>query len=206
MSPGGVPAISQHWLRGTYGRACIVHHLGIRLATGGYRTPPAQSLYAEYEEPLSLQRGELSLQLHTKIVRKSDTLTCAAVYNPSDELDALFEQHATLRPHSGRWANQLTAELLVEMPKIRTADVARATRWSLPDMKVCASITCHLKRDFPADTMHAYSLKHQETIPNLCRSTRMSHGARGAKAVQQSSRLLPSEASCPIMRSFLQEN
>jgi hypothetical protein len=90
-----------------------VHHLGIRLATGAYRSSPAQSLNTESGySPLSLLWDKLSLQLHTRIVRQPDTITYAAVYNPSDELDALFEQRAMLRPPFGLRANQLTAELL----------------------------------------------------------------------------------------------
>jgi ribonuclease HI len=141
-----------------------VHHLGIRLATGAFRTSPAQSLCAESGEPsLSLRRDKLSMQLQARIVRQPGSLTCAAACNQSEELDAIFGGSVSLRPPYGRRVNQLTIELLTEIPHILPVAVAGVAPWTLPDIKVCTGMTHHLRGDAPSGALRAFFLEHQQT-------------------------------------------
>ena len=49
-----------------------VHHQGLRLALGTFRTSPATSLYVEAGEPsLTLRREKLSLQYAIRLAAKS---------------------------------------------------------------------------------------------------------------------------------------
>jgi hypothetical protein len=49
-----------------------IHHQGLRLALGAFRTSPVESLYAEAGEPsLELRRKKLSLQYATRISSNS---------------------------------------------------------------------------------------------------------------------------------------
>jgi hypothetical protein len=49
----------------------IIHHTGLRLALGVFRTSPVESLYAETgETSLHLRRKKLSLQLDLYLIAK----------------------------------------------------------------------------------------------------------------------------------------
>ena len=51
-----------------------VHHQGLRLAIGAFRTSPMESLYSEAGEPsLSFRRDKLSLQLYARLLAMPDT-------------------------------------------------------------------------------------------------------------------------------------
>ena len=46
-----------------------IHHQGLRLVLGAFRTSPVESLYSEaHEMPLSLRREKLGMQYYTKIL------------------------------------------------------------------------------------------------------------------------------------------
>lgn len=45
-----------------------IHHAGLRLALGAFKTSPVESLYAEtHEAPLKLTREKLALQYYLKL-------------------------------------------------------------------------------------------------------------------------------------------
>ena len=49
-----------------------IHHQGLRLAFGAFRTSPIESLYVEAKEPsLSIRRKQLSLHYATRILSNS---------------------------------------------------------------------------------------------------------------------------------------
>ena len=57
-----------------------IHHLGISLSIGAFRTTPVESLYVESGEPsLSLRRDKLSLQLYTRLLAMPGTPACISV-------------------------------------------------------------------------------------------------------------------------------
>ena len=61
-----------------------IHHQGLRLALGAFRTSPVQSLYVEANEPsLELRREKLSLQYAVKLKSNSKNPAYDAVFNPS---------------------------------------------------------------------------------------------------------------------------
>ena len=63
-----------------------IHHQGLRLALGAFRTSPVESLYAESNEPsLYTRREKLSLQYTTKLAANSKNPAYNCVFNPKYE-------------------------------------------------------------------------------------------------------------------------
>ena len=63
-----------------------IHHQGLRLALGAFRTSPVESLYAESNEPsLYTRRGKLSLQYITKLAANPKNPAHYCVSNPKYE-------------------------------------------------------------------------------------------------------------------------
>ena len=63
-----------------------IHHQGLRLALGAFRTSPVEVLYAEANEPsLSIRREKLSLQYVTKLAANPLNSAFSCVFNPRYE-------------------------------------------------------------------------------------------------------------------------
>ena len=63
-----------------------IHHQGLRLALGAFRTSPVESLYAESNEPsLYTRREKLSLQYTTKLAANPKNPAQNCVFNPKYE-------------------------------------------------------------------------------------------------------------------------
>jgi hypothetical protein len=61
-----------------------IHHQGLRLALGAFRTSPVESLYAEAGEPsLHLCRKKLSLRYVTRISSNSKNPAKNIIFKPS---------------------------------------------------------------------------------------------------------------------------
>ena len=64
-----------------------IHHPGLRLALGAFRTSPVESLYAESNEPaLYIRREKLSLQYTTKLATtpQNPAYNCVLIPNSKD--------------------------------------------------------------------------------------------------------------------------
>ena len=60
-----------------------IHHQGLRLALGTFRTSPVKSLYVEANEPwLNLRRKKLAMQYFLKLRSNPLILTHRLVFNP----------------------------------------------------------------------------------------------------------------------------
>ena len=63
-----------------------IHHQGLRLALGAFRTSPIESLYTESNEPsLYIRREKLSLQYVTKLAANPRNSAYDCVFNPKYE-------------------------------------------------------------------------------------------------------------------------
>ena len=63
-----------------------IHHQGLRLALGVFRTSPVESLYAESNEPsLYIRREKLSLQYVSKLAANPRNSAYDCAFNPKCE-------------------------------------------------------------------------------------------------------------------------
>ena len=64
-----------------------IHHQGLRLCLGAFRTSPVDSLYVEAKEPLlDLRRLKLTLQYNVKLKANIDNHAFDCVLNPQYEI------------------------------------------------------------------------------------------------------------------------
>jgi hypothetical protein len=160
----------------------VVHHAGIRLATGAFRTSPVESLYVESGEPsLSSRRDKLSLQLYARLQRQPNTLTSIAVNSHSDSLDALYEQSTTLRTPYGYRVRKLILALEIEAMRVLPVTVAEYPPWILPPIECCKGITSHMRSNCHETELHALFAEHQaehnNTVPIYTDGSKSDGGA-----------------------------
>ena len=73
--------------RKSYLKCLDTIHRGLRIALGAFRTSPAESLYADSNEPaLYIRREKLSLQHTTKLATTPQNPAYSCVFNPKYEI------------------------------------------------------------------------------------------------------------------------
>ena len=77
-----------------------IHHAGLRLSTGAFRTSPVQSLYAEANEPpLGIRRIQLAMQYCIRLSDQTNNLAYECVF--SDRLSELYNSRKSTIPRFG---------------------------------------------------------------------------------------------------------
>ena len=117
-----------------------IHHSGLRLALGAFRTSPTQSLYTEAQETsLHLRRLKLSLNYALKLKSMPDNPAYDCVFNPKEKL--YFETHPKkAKPFSLRIEPHLTAAEL-PMERVEISDLPSTPPWELKVPEICFSLT-----------------------------------------------------------------
>ena len=117
-----------------------IHHQGIRLALGAFRTSPADSLLVEANEPpLKDRREKLSLQFGIKLKSNRSNSTHNTVFRPN--FFSLFENKPNAIPTFGiRIASALTAAG-IKVRNIKANSVIDTPPWTLNKPEVNFSLT-----------------------------------------------------------------
>ena len=121
-----------------------IHHQGIRLALGAFRTSPAESLLVEANEPsLRDRREKLSLQFGIKLKSNRSNPTYNTVFRPN--FFSLFENKPNAIPTFGiRIAPALTAAG-IKVRNIKANSVIDTPLWNLNKPEVNFSLTADKK-------------------------------------------------------------
>ena len=121
-----------------------IHHQGIRLALGAFRTSPANSLLVEANEPsLKDRREKLSLQLCIKLKSNRSNPTYNTVFRPN--FFSLFEKKPNAIPTFGiRIAPALTTAG-IKVRNIKANSVIHTPPWTLNKSEVNFSFTADKK-------------------------------------------------------------
>ena len=94
-----------------------IHHQGLCLALGAFRTSPIESLYTESNEPsLYIRREKLSLQYVTKLATKPPNSAYDCVFNPK------YERFYNIKPRAIKSLG-LRIQLLLEEANINIENV-----------------------------------------------------------------------------------
>ena len=145
-----------------------IHHQGIRLALGAFRTSPADSLLVEANEPsLKDRREKLSLQFGIKLKSNRSNSTYNTVFRPN--FFSLFEKKPNAIPTFGiRIAPALTAAG-IKVRNIKANSVIDTPPWTLNKSEVNFSLTADkkdntdafiFKTKFQEITSHYPDFKH----------------------------------------------
>lgn len=135
-----------------------IHHQGIRLCTGAFRTSPIESLYADAgEPPLTTRRDKLSLQLYSRIKSMPSTPTYNSVINHQDEIFANQNYHKTLGYRIRELLN------ILNQPDINTRKANRYadSPWTNQTKETCPGIIGTPKNRTSHAIMKATFIEHQ---------------------------------------------
>lgn len=138
-----------------------IHHQGIRLSTGAFRTSPVESLYVESAEPsLSFRRNKLSLQMYTRLLGVKDSPAYNAICQ--NKYDHIYERNSKLHTDLGFRARKLLSSLEVPEPSIVPSLSYRVCPFTLNLTPECPSIINKKKSSTPPSVMKTQFLRHSE--------------------------------------------
>ena len=110
-----------------------VHHQGLRLALGAFRTSPIPSLYVEADEPsLSERRVKLSLQYITKLKSNPTNPAYECVFEPM--YTTLFERKTTAISPLGIRMKDHVLSADIPMEDIQPTKSLSVPPWQLVNM------------------------------------------------------------------------
>ena len=120
-----------------------VHHQGLRLALGAFRTSPVESLYVEAEEPsLYLRREKLALQYATRLAANPSNPTFKVTFPPhipKGIIDLYENKPRAIKSFGLRIAPLLTSAN-INKDKIETHSVPETPSWCINKPKVILSL------------------------------------------------------------------
>ena len=127
-----------------------VHHQGLRLALGAFRTSPVESLYVEAEEPsLYLRREKLVLQYAIRLAANPSNPTFKATFPPhisQDIIDLYDNKPNAIRSFGLRIAPLLTSAN-INKEQIETHSVPEIPSWCIRKPKIDLSLHSEKKSE-----------------------------------------------------------
>ncbi|GFR18873.1 putative RNA-directed DNA polymerase from transposon BS [Trichonephila clavata] len=140
-----------------------VHHQGLRLCLGAFRTSPVESLYAEaYELPLDLRRKYLCVNHFMKIQSMKTNTAYSYLFNFS--LYDFNSHHSSLtysQPFHFR-IRDLINDLNLNIGRIALCKISELPPWKGIYPKVDFTLSCYSKAYTPVSTYRTLYLEHRE--------------------------------------------
>ncbi|GFQ69430.1 putative rna-directed dna polymerase from mobile element jockey-like protein [Trichonephila clavata] len=140
-----------------------VHHQGLRLCLGAFRTSPVESLYAEaYEPPLDLRRKYLCLNHFMKIQSMKTNTAYSYLFNFS-LYD--FNSHRSSLTYSQPFhfrIRDLINDLNLNIGRIALCKISEVPPWKVIYPKVDFTLSCYSKACTPVRTYRTLYLEHRE--------------------------------------------
>ena len=135
-----------------------VHHQGLRLALGAFRTSPVESLYVEAEEPsLYLRREKLTLQYAIRLAANPSNPAHKITFPPciSDELLQLYKSKPNAIRYFGLRVAPLLTSAKIHQDKIEEHSVSEIPPWCI--RKPTVNLTLHSGKN--QNQIHTFSKK-----------------------------------------------
>ena len=116
-----------------------IHHQGLRIALGAFRTSPVTSLYAKAQEmSLKNRRKKLSVNYVLKQKNCPDNPACSCVFEPPNS--KLFE-NSSLTPPLGLRILPLFEDSKIDLDVVNDTTVPDTSPWSQSEAQICLSLT-----------------------------------------------------------------
>ena len=125
-----------------------VHHQGLRLALGAFRTSPVQSLYVEANEPpLRVRREKLSLQYAAKLAANQENPAHATFFTHDDISNRLFENKPNAIKPIRMSLKESLEQTSISPNKIKESGVIELPPWTIESPAVLYDLTHYKKSD-----------------------------------------------------------
>ena len=136
-----------------------IHHAGIRLCTGAFRTSPIASLLAEAGEPsLTVRRQILCTNYLVKLSKFSQNTCHQCVFDPS-YIEA-YSEKPHISPPFGIKYREISEEIETPLEMLGPPAVCRAPPWEISDPVIDTSLTNFKKSSLPPTELLVNSLEH----------------------------------------------
>ena len=131
----------------------VIHHAGIRLALGAFRSSPVESLYVEANElPLSLRREELAMKYALKIKSNKNNPTYQSLFDIDDHKEQFIE--VKRKATSGRlplessslYLDQLFQDAEIDTDCIKHVKIPKFPAYTAKPVDVCFSLLEYPKK------------------------------------------------------------
>ena len=121
-----------------------IHHQGLRIALGAFRTSPVTSLYAKAQEmSLKNRRKKLSINYVLKLKTCPDNPAYSCVFEPPNS--KLFEK-SSLTPPLGIRILPLFEDSKIDLDVVDDTTVSDTPPWSQSEPQICLSLTKYKKK------------------------------------------------------------
>ena len=121
-----------------------IHHQGLRLALGAFRTSPIESLLAEANEPsLSLRREKLALNYVSKVKANPKNPVNDVLFNPKYEI--LYEKKPNAIPPLGIRLKSAIADAGLKLESVREQSISSIPPWTITQPNVNFTLTSDKK-------------------------------------------------------------
>ena len=118
-----------------------IHHQGLRLALGAFRTSPVESLYAEANEPpLNLRRKRLGLQYAVKLMSDHKNPAFETVFEMPPNSEMLYEQSNKIPPFGVRIKKELN-DLELNPDNVLPSRLPKSPPWTLSQSQIDLRLT-----------------------------------------------------------------
>ena len=142
-----------------------IHHQGLRLCLGAYRTSPAESLYVAADEPsLEHRRIKLSLQYATKLFANPSNPAFNSVFNHC-YAELYNKNPKAIKPLALRIQPHLEAAEL-DLKCISKTTISEMAPWKLHKPTVCFDLTEYSKADTDPIIFQSEFLDLRARYPN----------------------------------------
>ena len=136
-----------------------VHHEGLRLILGAFKTSPVDSLYSEaYEPPLKIRFTKLGLQYYTKIKSIPTNPAYDCIFNPKNQ--TLFNQKEKAIKTFGLRMKPILEEANIPIGNIHDSLQLSSPPWLLKQSKVILDLNKLSKKK-------THPLTYQEKLYNI---------------------------------------
>ena len=147
----------------------VIHHAGIRLALGAFKSSPIESLYVEANElPLSLRREELAMKYALKIRSNKNNPTYHSLFDIDDHRDKFsdVERAATSRnmplESSSLYIDKLFQDAEIDADCIKSVKIPKFPAYIAEPIDVCFSLLEYPKKENNPSFLQA---KFKELLP-----------------------------------------
>lgn len=137
-----------------------VHHKGIRICLGAYRTSPAESLYVEANEP-SLKDRRQMLQLQYYVRMKQFLPGKVPVRLDDTSLDGEYARKSNKPIALGYTVRQSITNLNISLPNIAVLAESPLGPWEVPQPEICMALAVLPKRITSVEKYEQYFLQHK---------------------------------------------
>jgi ribonuclease HI len=145
-----------------------IHHTGIRISTGAFRTSPVESLWAEAgEPPLSLRRDYLLASYAAKVKASPGHLVHPVVWQPGDE--RLYERKTRATRPIGIRLQELLADRDLSLPTPVQFSLGRVPPWRVPTVVTRLDLKQHPKSSTRPEEYFAAFAKLISSYPHHVR-------------------------------------